>query len=80
MEIFLNMGYLIALKQEFLLSLDRRIQVQGGVTSLTCRGQGHQFFVGTNMCQMYRINYTAFKEELIAACHNEAVNDIVFPV
>nr|XP_047931972.1 cilia- and flagella-associated protein 52 isoform X2 [Anser cygnoides] len=58
----------------------KRIQVQGGVTSLTCRGQGHQFFVGTNMCQMYRINYTAFKEELIAACHNEAVHDIVFPV
>ncbi|NXK80261.1 CFA52 protein, partial [Amazona guildingii] len=57
----------------------KKIQVQGGVTSLTCRGQGHQFFVGTNKCQIYRVNYTEFKEELIAACHNEAVHDIVFP-
>uniref|UniRef100_A0A8C0EGU5 Cilia- and flagella-associated protein 52 n=1 Tax=Bubo bubo TaxID=30461 RepID=A0A8C0EGU5_BUBBB len=57
----------------------RKIQVQGAVTSLTHRGQGHQFFVGTNECQIYRVNYTAFKEELIAACHNEAVHDIVFP-
>ncbi|XP_030362454.1 cilia- and flagella-associated protein 52 isoform X1 [Strigops habroptila] len=58
----------------------KKIQVQGGVTSLTCRGQGHQFFIGTNKCQIYRVNYTEFKEELIAACHNEAVHDIVFPL
>ncbi|XP_057279952.1 cilia- and flagella-associated protein 52 isoform X1 [Pezoporus wallicus] len=57
----------------------KKIQVQGGVTSLTCRGQGHQFLIGTNKCQIYRVNYTEFKEELIAACHNEAVHDIVFP-
>ncbi|XP_010017376.1 PREDICTED: WD repeat-containing protein 16, partial [Nestor notabilis] len=58
----------------------KKIQVQGGVTSLTCRGQGHQFFIGTNKCQIYRVNYTEFKEELIAACHNEAAHDIVFPL
>ncbi|NXI89744.1 CFA52 protein, partial [Psophia crepitans] len=57
----------------------KKIQVQGAVTSLTCRGQGHQFFVGTNECQIYRVNYTAFKEELITACHKEAVHDIIFP-
>uniref|UniRef100_A0A663NF05 Cilia- and flagella-associated protein 52 n=1 Tax=Athene cunicularia TaxID=194338 RepID=A0A663NF05_ATHCN len=62
----------------FSLSSSSKIQVQGAVTSLTHRGQGHQFFVGTNECQIYRVNYTAFKEELIAACHNEAVHDIVF--
>uniref|UniRef100_A0A8B9MC31 Cilia- and flagella-associated protein 52 n=1 Tax=Accipiter nisus TaxID=211598 RepID=A0A8B9MC31_9AVES len=61
-------------------SLNRKIQVQGAVTSLTCRGQSHQIFVGTNECQIYRINYTAFKEELITACHKEAVHDIVFPL
>uniref|UniRef100_A0A8C8BQP1 Cilia- and flagella-associated protein 52 n=1 Tax=Otus sunia TaxID=257818 RepID=A0A8C8BQP1_9STRI len=60
-------------------TITKKIQVQGAVTSLTHRGQGHQFFVGTNECQIYRVNYTAFKEELIAACHNEAVHDIVFP-
>uniref|UniRef100_A0A663NE12 Cilia- and flagella-associated protein 52 n=1 Tax=Athene cunicularia TaxID=194338 RepID=A0A663NE12_ATHCN len=59
-------------------TITKKIQVQGAVTSLTHRGQGHQFFVGTNECQIYRVNYTAFKEELIAACHNEAVHDIVF--
>ncbi|NXP07414.1 CFA52 protein, partial [Thinocorus orbignyianus] len=57
----------------------KKIQVHGGVTSLTRRGVGHEFFVGTNECQIYRVNYTEFKEELIAACHNEAVHDIVFP-
>ncbi|XP_072208330.1 cilia- and flagella-associated protein 52 [Excalfactoria chinensis] len=57
----------------------KSIQVQGGVTSITRRGQGHQFFVGTNACQIYRVNYTAFKEELITTCHSDAVHDIVFP-
>ncbi|XP_052544249.1 cilia- and flagella-associated protein 52 [Tympanuchus pallidicinctus] len=57
----------------------KTIQVQGGVTSLTRRGQGHQFFVGTKTCQIYRVNYTAFTEELITTCHSEAVHDIVFP-
>ncbi|XP_031455049.1 cilia- and flagella-associated protein 52 [Phasianus colchicus] len=57
----------------------KNIQVQGGVTSLTRRGQGHQFFVGTNTCQIYRVNYAAFKEELITTCHREAVHDVVFP-
>ncbi|NXJ09399.1 CFA52 protein, partial [Odontophorus gujanensis] len=57
----------------------KNFQVQGGVTSLARRGQGHQFFVGTNACQIYRVNYTAFKEELISTCHREAVHDIVFP-
>uniref|UniRef100_A0A8C9L8A0 Cilia- and flagella-associated protein 52 n=1 Tax=Pavo cristatus TaxID=9049 RepID=A0A8C9L8A0_PAVCR len=57
----------------------KNIHVQGGVTSLTRRGQGHQFFVGTKACQIYRVNYTAFKEELITTCHSEAVHDVVFP-
>ncbi|KAH1183141.1 cilia- and flagella-associated protein 52 [Mauremys mutica] len=57
----------------------KKIQVQGGVTSLTLRGQGHQFFVGTDESQIYRLNYNDFKEELIATCHNEAIHDIIFP-
>ncbi|NXC20565.1 CFA52 protein, partial [Corythaeola cristata] len=57
----------------------KKIQVQGGVTSLTCRGQSHQFFVGTNECHIYQIDYAEFKEELITACHKEAIHDIVFP-
>uniref|UniRef100_A0A7M4EJV5 Cilia- and flagella-associated protein 52 n=1 Tax=Crocodylus porosus TaxID=8502 RepID=A0A7M4EJV5_CROPO len=58
----------------------RKIQVQGGVTSLTLRGQGHQFFAGTEESQIYRINFAEFKEKCIATCHNEAINDIIFPL
>ncbi|XP_074777942.1 cilia- and flagella-associated protein 52 [Athene noctua] len=72
-------GGIVALCKGSNYKVMKKIQVQGAVTSLTHRGQGHQFFVGTNECQIYRVNYTAFKEELIAACHSEAVHDIVFP-
>ncbi|KFQ31379.1 WD repeat-containing protein 16, partial [Merops nubicus] len=58
----------------------KSIQVQGAVTSLTHRGQGHQFFVGTNNVQIYRVLHADFRGGLVAACHNEAVHDIVFPV
>ncbi|CAI9593064.1 unnamed protein product [Staurois parvus] len=57
----------------------RSVQLQGAVTSITLRGQGHQFFVGTSEAQIYRFNFPEFKEELIATCHSEAINDIVFP-
>ncbi|KFQ22946.1 WD repeat-containing protein 16, partial [Mesitornis unicolor] len=73
-------GGIVALCKGSSCKVTKKIQVQGAVTSLTCRGQGHQFFVGTNQSQIYQVNYTAFKEELIAASHNEAVHDIVFPV
>ncbi|XP_029872159.1 cilia- and flagella-associated protein 52 [Aquila chrysaetos chrysaetos] len=73
-------GGIVALCKGSNYKVMKKIQVQGAVTSLTCRGQGHQIFVGTNECQIYRINYTAFKEELITACHKEAVHDIIFPL
>ncbi|NXS98946.1 CFA52 protein, partial [Jacana jacana] len=57
----------------------KKIEVRGAVTSLTHRHQGHQFFIGTNECQIYRVNCTEFQAELIIACHNEAIHDIVFP-
>ena len=37
--------YLVAKKQE---------QLEGAVTSIALRGEGHQFFVGTNNCQISR--------------------------
>ncbi|KAK2514654.1 hypothetical protein Q9233_014810 [Columba guinea] len=57
----------------------KRMRVEGAVASLTCRGRDDQFFIGTNKGQMHRSAYATFKEELVAACHTEAVNDIVFP-
>ncbi|KAM7067685.1 cilia- and flagella-associated protein 52 isoform 2-T2 [Molossus nigricans] len=57
----------------------KKIQLQGGITSITLRGEGHQFFVGTEESHIYRVNFTDFKETLIGTCHFEAVQDIVFP-
>ncbi|XP_074870560.1 cilia- and flagella-associated protein 52 isoform X2 [Carettochelys insculpta] len=72
-------GGIVALCKGSNYKLIKKIQVQGGVTSLTLRGQGHQSFIGTDESQIYRLNYNEFKEELITTCHNEAVHDIVFP-
>uniref|UniRef100_H2R2Q2 Cilia- and flagella-associated protein 52 n=2 Tax=Pan TaxID=9596 RepID=H2R2Q2_PANTR len=55
------------------------IQLQGGITSITLRGEGHQFLVGTEESHIYRVSFTDFKETLIATCHFDAVEDIVFP-
>ncbi|XP_078426734.1 cilia- and flagella-associated protein 52 [Cetorhinus maximus] len=57
----------------------KKVQVEGGITSISLRGQGHQFFVGTITCQIYRFNFTEFKEELITTCHCDAVLDVAFP-
>ncbi|MEE6506774.1 hypothetical protein FKM82_007846, partial [Ascaphus truei] len=57
----------------------KTIQLEGPVNSISLRGEGHQFFVGTGQAQIYRFSYPEFKEELITTCHSEAIVDIVFP-
>ncbi|ELK31845.1 WD repeat-containing protein 16 [Myotis davidii] len=57
----------------------KKIQLQGCITSIALRGEGHQFFVGTEESYIYRVNFTDFKETLITTCHFEGVEDIVFP-
>ncbi|XP_030062176.1 cilia- and flagella-associated protein 52 [Microcaecilia unicolor] len=57
----------------------KTVHLQGTVNSIALRGQGHQFYVGTGLSQIHRFNYSEFKQEVIATCHNEAINDIVFP-
>ncbi|GCB71109.1 cilia- and flagella-associated protein 52 isoform X1 [Scyliorhinus torazame] len=57
----------------------KKVQVEGGISSISLRGQGHQFFVGTFTSQIYRFNFTEFKEELITTCHSDAVLDVAFP-
>ncbi|XP_072882054.1 cilia- and flagella-associated protein 52 isoform X1 [Hemitrygon akajei] len=57
----------------------KKIQVDGGITSISLRGQGHQFFVGTLTSQIYRCNFTEFKEELITTCHCDSVLDVAYP-
>uniref|UniRef100_A0A672QL79 Cilia- and flagella-associated protein 52 n=1 Tax=Sinocyclocheilus grahami TaxID=75366 RepID=A0A672QL79_SINGR len=46
------------------------VQLEGGVTSVTLRGDRQQFYVGTEAAQIYNLGYTDFKPELIATNHN----------
>ncbi|XP_032899901.1 cilia- and flagella-associated protein 52 [Amblyraja radiata] len=57
----------------------KKITVDGGITSISLRGQGHQFFLGTLASQIYRCNFTEFKEELISTCHSDSVLNVTFP-
>lgn len=54
-------------------------KLQGKVTSIGLRGDGHQFFVATDMCHLYCFDHADFSYELINTCHYAAVNDIKFP-
>lgn len=59
----------------------RWCKVPGGVTSIAPRGTGSEFFVGTNLSQMYKFQFHDFSSpELVASCHFSGVTDVVFPV
>uniref|UniRef100_A0A3Q1HKP4 Cilia- and flagella-associated protein 52 n=1 Tax=Anabas testudineus TaxID=64144 RepID=A0A3Q1HKP4_ANATE len=53
-----------------------KFKLEKGVTSIALRGEGQQFFVGTEAAQMYRFSYQDFKPELISTSHNSAVKDV----
>jgi WD40 repeat protein len=53
--------------------------VEGAVTSLTVRGSGHQFFIGTSTAQIYLFQFKDFSQELMSSCHYDAITDICFP-
>ncbi|XP_031730469.1 cilia- and flagella-associated protein 52 [Anarrhichthys ocellatus] len=55
----------------------KKVQLEKGVTSIAMRGEGQQFFVGTEAAQMYRCGYDDLKEELISTSHNSAIKDVV---
>ncbi|XP_023119492.2 cilia- and flagella-associated protein 52 [Amphiprion ocellaris] len=57
----------------------KEVQLVKGVTSIATRGEGQQFFVGTEAAQMYRFSYEDFKAELISTNHNNAVKDVAIP-
>ncbi|KAA8594982.1 hypothetical protein FQN60_012117 [Etheostoma spectabile] len=54
----------------------QKVQLEKAVTSIAIRGEGQQFFVGTEAAQMYRFSYENFKSELISTSHNSAVKDV----
>lgn len=54
---------------------------EAAITSITLRGAGHQFYVGTRNGRMYSFLYEdKFKDcKLIKTCHSSRVNDVAFP-
>lgn len=66
-------------KTEIRLLEAQKATVRGPVSSIALRGDGHQFFIGTRTCEIYRVSLTEFACELLYTCHGSPVNDVVFP-
>lgn len=60
-------------------SKEQCIQVVGAVTSIALRGRGHQIFIGTDQCNIYRLSQPSFKFELVSTCHYDVIYDLAFP-
>jgi len=54
-------------------------KVQGAVTSIALRGEGHQFFVGTDKSEILRFNFVEFDSTTIVSAHYQPVLDVAFP-
>ncbi|XP_075256467.1 cilia- and flagella-associated protein 52-like [Convolutriloba macropyga] len=57
----------------------KSVKVEGGVTSIALRSKGHQFFVGTNACNVYKFVYPELTFDTIVTSHTDEVRDICFP-
>lgn len=57
----------------------KSIKLNGSIMSLSLRGSGHQFFVGTSKSNLYRFNYMEFTYKLLNTGHSSAISDIIFP-
>eukprot|EP00038_Savillea_parva_P023512 m.41267 g.41267 ORF g.41267 m.41267 type:complete len:608 (-) comp6109_c0_seq1:190-2013(-) len=57
----------------------RKVSVDGTVTSIAPRGDGHEFFVGTGKCSVHRISHADFQHEVRSSCPFARVNDVCFP-
>ena len=58
----------------------RVTKLPGAITSITLRGRGNQFYVGTAKGQLYQVNFEDFGYTLLSSCHYHEVTDIVFPM
>ena len=57
----------------------KSLKVEGIVTSITCRGEGYEVYIGTSKCHIYKLTLAEFKLELLNTCHSKQVNDVAFP-
>jgi WD40 repeat protein len=60
-------------------SKDRSAKLEGAVTSIALRGEGHQFFAGTDRCNVYKFNLADFSVENYISSHVDEVRDVCFP-
>ncbi|XP_059139137.1 cilia- and flagella-associated protein 52-like [Physella acuta] len=49
------------------------------ITSISKVGVGHQFYIGTKNCQIYRFSLAKWTAELVRTSSNRPVNSITFP-
>ena len=71
-------GSLALLKKDG-LTIARRAQVNGAITSLVLNAAGDHFFVGTDQCNQYLVNAQTFELELRNTCHQGLIKDLAFP-
>ncbi|KAM3623149.1 uncharacterized protein V6R79_007690 [Siganus canaliculatus] len=71
---------IFALCSDTNFKLLKKAELGRGVTSIALKGEGQQFFVGTEAAQMYRFSYEDFKAELISTNHSSAILDIALCV
>ncbi|XP_072318970.1 cilia- and flagella-associated protein 52-like [Eucyclogobius newberryi] len=84
---FVNSGHLLVGSGSGLFTLCskanfkilKQVELEKGVTSITLRKDGRQFFVGTESAQIYHFSFEDFKPELISSSHNSAVKDVAIP-
>jgi len=69
----------VALMKKDGLTVARKTNVNGAVTSLVLNAAGDHFFVGTSECNQYLIHAQSFESELRNTCHNGPVSDVAFP-
>ena len=50
------------------------LKVEGGATSVSVRGEGHEIFIGTSHGNVYRCALTEFKPELRTSSHSRAIS------
>lgn len=57
----------------------KKVQLDGGVTSLALNAAGDHFFVGTDACNIFLVHLDSLEFELRNTCHYGKINDVAFP-
>lgn len=56
----------------------KKTSVRGAVTSITWY-EKNSFLVSTSCCEIYEVNSTNLKSNIILTCHTDSVYDVAFP-